>query len=216
MVESLSHHYLKQVGTLWLYNQMCHMVDTEVKLNQLGLLRYLELDNKKVIDVVGVGLKYFSWSRRKIQDEFYDDFELDNPEQYDIGYNILRGIEVKVSKSDFKNGFICTGTNYNYVLAPSKLISPSLLPKGVGLIEYNKYKFDVAENDLEETLASRPYKIKGLKVVKRARYRNLPQFHIDHTISMIAQRRTSNREETYNEVIDGLSNPELVYNLAVE
>ena len=62
MGESPSHLYLKQVGALWLYNQMCHMVDTEVKLNQLGLLRYLELDNKKVIDVVGVGLKYFCYS----------------------------------------------------------------------------------------------------------------------------------------------------------
>lgn len=215
MGESLSHHYLKQVGTLWLYNQMCHMVDTEVKLNQLGLLRYIELDSKDVIDVVGVGLKYFHWSRRKIQDELYDDFELEKPDQYEIGYNILRGIEVKVSKSDFKNGFICTGTNYNYVLAPTKLISPSLLPKGVGLIEYNRYKFDIIENDLEQYPASRPFKITGLKVVKRAQYRNLPQFHIDHVISMIAQRRTSNKQLAYNEVIDGLTNPELVYCLTV-
>lgn len=211
MGESPSHLYLKQVGALWLYNQMCHMVDTEVKLNQLGLLRYLELDNKKVIDVVGVGLKYFPWSRRKIQDELYDDFELSDPDQYEIGYNILRGIEVKVSKSDFKNGFICTGTNYNYVLAPTKLISPSLLPKGVGLIEYNRYKFEVTENDLEENPAQRPYKFNGLRVVKRAQYRNLPQFHIDHTISMIAQRRTNNRQETYNQVKEGLTDQELVY-----
>ena len=117
--------YLKQVGKLWLYNQMCHMVDIEVKLNQLGLQRYLELDNKKVIDVIGVGLKYFPWSKRKIQDDDYDDFELSKPEQYEIGYNVLRGIEVKVSKSDFKNGFVCTSANYNYVMAPTKLVSPN-------------------------------------------------------------------------------------------
>ena len=49
MGESPRHMYLKQVGKLWLYNQMCHMVDVEVKLNQLGLHRYLELDNKKVV-----------------------------------------------------------------------------------------------------------------------------------------------------------------------
>ncbi|TRO55032.1 hypothetical protein E2P71_03330 [Candidatus Bathyarchaeota archaeon] len=215
MVESPSHMYLKQVGKLWLYNQMCHMVEEEVKLNQLGLLRYLELDNKKVIDVVGVGLKYFPWKRRKIQDELYDDFELEKPEKYEIGYNVLRGLEIKVSKSDFKNGFICTGTNYNYVLAPTKLISPSLLPKGVGLIEYNRFKFDVTENDLEEHPTSRPYTIKGLRVVKRAQYRNLPQFHIDQVISTIAQRRTSNRHESYYNVLDGLTNPELVYSLTV-
>jgi len=214
--ESPRHSFLKQVGALWLYNQMCHMVDTEVKLNQLGLLRYLELDNKKVIDVVGVGLKYFPWNRRKIQDKLYDDFELINPEQYEIGYNILRGIEVKVSKSDFKNGFICTGTNYNYVLAPSKLIAPSLLPKGVGLIEYNRYKFDIRENNLEENPALRPFKFQGLRVIKRAKYRNLPQFHIDHTISMISQRRTNSRQETYREVVDGLTNHELVYTAPIQ
>lgn len=194
---------------------MCHMVDSEVKLNQLGLLRYLELDNKKVVDVVGVGLKYFPWHQRKIQDELYDDFLLEAPERYEIGYNILRGIEVKVSKSDFNNGFIYSGNNYNYVLTPIKLISPSLLPDGVGLIEYNKFKFEIEENDLIENPVGRPYKIKGLKVVKRARYRSLPQFHIDHVISMIAQRRTLNRDDTYREVKESMFNSELVYSLTV-
>ena len=215
-MESLNHHYLKQVGKLWLYNQSCHMVDTEVKLNQLGLLRHLEIDNKKIIDVVGVGLKYYPWrSHRRIHNEFYDDFELEAPDKYEIGYNILRGIEVKVTKNDFKNGFICYGTNYNYVLTPMKLISPSLLPKGVGLIEYNKYKFDVSKNDFEKIQTVKPFKIKGLRVIKRANYRKLPQFHIDHVISMIAKRRTSYQNEAYREVFESLMNPELVYNLSV-
>jgi hypothetical protein len=192
------------------------MVDTEVKLNQMGLLRYLELDNKKIIDVVGVGLKYYPWrSHRKIQDEQYDDFELEAPDKYEIGYNILRGIEVKVTKNDFKNGFICIGTNYNYVLTPMKVISPSLLPKGVGLIEYNKYKFDISKNDSEKLSPVKPFNIQGLRVIKRAYYRKLPQFHIDHVISMIAQRRTSFQNEVYSEVLEGLENPELVYNLTV-
>jgi len=51
--------------------------------------------------------------------------------------------------------------------------------------------------------------------VKRAQYRNLPQFHIDHVIAMIAQRRTGNKQETYREVVEGLTDPELVYNLVV-
>lgn len=202
--------YLKQVGKLWLYNQMCHMVDIEIKLNQLGLHRYLELDNKKVVDVIGVGLKYFPWKRRKIQDEKYDDFELSKPEQYDIGYNVLRGIEVKVSKSDFKNGFICTSANYNYVMTPTKLVSPSIIPKGVGLIEFNKYKFGVEEND-DNRPTSRPFNMTGVRVVKRAQYRHIPQFHIDHVISMIAQRGKSNLKNSLNEVLSGLDDPELVY-----
>jgi hypothetical protein len=182
----------------------------------MGLLRYLKLDNKKVIDVVGVGLKYYPWtSHRKIQGQLYDDFKLETPNIYDIGYNILRGIEVKISKNDFKNGFICYGTNYTYVLSPMKLISPSLLPRGVGLIEYNKYKFDISQNDTEKFPLEKPFNIKGLRVVKKASYRKLPQFHIDHVISMISQRRNSYKNETFRKVLEGLLNPELVYNLTV-
>jgi hypothetical protein len=210
MGESPRHLYLKQVGKLWLYNQMCHMVDTEVKLNQLGLHRYLELDNKKVIDVVGVGLKYFPWGKRKIQDDEYDDFKLSKPDQYEIGYNVLRGIEVKVSKSDFKNGFICTSANYNYVLAPTKLASPSIVPKGVGLIEFNRYKFSVQEKE-DGNPNGRPFKMVGLRVIKRSQYRHIPQFHIDHVISMIAQRDRANREDSFREVLLGMDNRELVY-----
>ena len=209
MGESPRHLYMKQVGKLWLYNQMCHMVDIEVKLNQLGLNRFLELDNKKVIDVIGVGLKYFPWKQRKIQDEKYDDFKLPQPDQYEIGYNVLRGIEVKVSKSDFKNGFVCTSANYNYVMAPTKLVSPSLVPKGVGLIEFNKYKFGVEETD-DERPFSRPFKISGVRVVKKAKYRSIPQFQIDHVISLIAQRKSS-MENDYKQVLSGIDNPELVY-----
>ena len=210
MGESPRHLYLKQVGKLWLYNQMCHMVDTEVKLNQLGLHRYLELDNKKVIDVVGVGLKYFPWGKRKIQDAEYDDFKLSNPDQYEIGYNVLRGIEVKVSRGDFKNGFVCTSANYNYVLAPTKLVSPSIVPRGVGLIEFNRYKFSVEENDNEKP-NGRPFKLEGVRVLKRAQYRHIPQFHIDHVISMIAQRNLASKEDSLREVLLGMDNRELVY-----
>jgi hypothetical protein len=186
------------------------MVDTEVKLNQLGLHRYLELDNKKVIDVVGVGLKYFPWGKRRIQDAEYDDFKLSKPDQYDIGYNVLRGIEVKVSKSDFKNGFICTSANYNYVLVPTKLVSPSIMPRGVGLIEFNRYKFNVEEND-DKNPNGRPFKLAGVRVIKRAQYRHIPQFHIDHVISMIAQRNLASKENILREVLLGMDNRELVY-----
>jgi hypothetical protein len=186
------------------------MVDTEVKLNQLGLHRYLELDNKKVIDVVGVGLKYFPWGKRRIQDAEYDDFKLSKPDQYDIGYNVLRGIEVKVSKSDFKNGFICTSANYNYVLVPTKLVSPSIMPRGVGLIEFNRYKFNVEEND-DKNPNGRPFKLEGVRVIKRAQYRHIPQFHIDHVISMIAQRNLASKENILREVLLGMDNRELVY-----
>lgn len=210
MVESVSHLFLKKVGKLFLYNQLCHMVEAEIKMNQLGLLRHSELDNKKVIDVVGVGLKYFRNRKRRLQQEEYDEFQIHDPNKYEWGYNVLRGIEVKISRNDFKNGFICTSSNYNYVLTPMKLVSPSLLPKGVGLIEFNKYKFNCELENYEKP-ERRPFKITGLRVVRKASYRNIPQFHIDHVITEIALRNQKPRETVLQEVLTSIHDPELVY-----
>ena len=119
MGESSRHLFLKNVGKAFLYDQGCYLVDTEVKLNHIGLKRFHELDKHTVIDICGVGLKYFPHGRKGMsQQEEFQDLELKDPERYEYGYNILRGIEVKVSRSDFRNGFICSGCNYNYILAP--------------------------------------------------------------------------------------------------
>jgi|GEM_PF-2020019 len=211
--ESTRHAFLKEVGKLWLYNQLCHSVETEVALNHLGLLRYCELDNKTVVDVVGVGLKYFDYRRRKIQSEEYGDFKLDNQEQYVIGYNVLRGIEVKVSRGDFRNGFACTGCNYNYLLTPMRLVSPGVVPRGVGLIEYNRYKFSCEPVDQEDgNPGRRSFKLRGLRVVKPATYRHLPQFHIDHVIEQISRRRdASDQISTYLNVAESMKDPDLLY-----
>ncbi len=211
--ESTIHAFLKEVGKLWLYNQLCHSVETEVTLNHLGLLRYCELDNKKVVDVVGVGLKYFDYRRRKIQGEEYRDFKLETPEQYVIGYNVLRGIEVKVSRGDFRNGFVCTGCNYNYLLTPMRLVSPGDVPRGVGLIEYNRYKFGCEPLEIDDgDPGRRPFKIRGLRVVKPATYRHIPRFHIDHVIEQISRRRdASHRISTYLNIAESMKDPDLVY-----
>jgi len=211
--ESTRHAFLKEVGKLWLYNQLCHSVETEIALNHLGLLRYCELDNKKVVDVVGVGLKYFDYRRRKIQDEEYGDFRLDNQEQYVIGYNVLRGIEVKVSRGDFRNGFACTGCNYNYLLTPMRLVSPGVVPRGVGLIEYNRYKFSCEPVDQDDgNPGRRPFKLRGLRVVKPATYKHIPQFHIDHVIEQISRRRNaSDQISTYLNVAENMKDPDLLY-----
>jgi len=211
--ESTRHAFLKEVGKLWLYNQLCHSVETEVALNHLGLLRYCELDNKKVVDVVGVGLKYFDYRRRKIQDEEYGDFKMYNPEQYVIGYNVLRGIEVKVSRGDLRNGFACTGCNYNYLLTPMRLVSPGVVPRGVGLIEYNRYKFSCDPVEVDDgNPGRRPFKLRGLRVVKPATYRHIPRFHIDHVIEQISRRRNaSDQISTYLSVAESMKDPDLLY-----
>lgn len=207
--ESSIHIFLKQVGRLFLLNQGCHTVETEVRLNQLGLQRLDTLDNKKIVDVLGVGLRYKPISRRGAQRENCEDFNLPQPSRYDVGVNILRGVEVKVSRGDYRNGFVCTGCNFNYVLTPTRLVSPGLLPRGVGLIEYNRYKFSCEPSDDPER---RPYRISGLRVARRAQYRELPRFQVDHAIAVVAERRMSEAQGTaLAEVLTRLDDPELVY-----
>jgi hypothetical protein len=196
----------------FLYNQGCHLVDTEIKLNQLGLNRFSDLDNHSVIDVLGIGLKYFSHGRRRIRQDDYDGFTLENPSRLEYGYNILRGIEVKVSRSDFRNGFVCSGCNYHYVLAPMRLVASHEVPRGVGLIEFNRYKFSCELN--EETVnnsMNRPFTLRGLRVVRRPVYRNIPQFQIDNAIAMIGERsREQNLRRVKGEIQSGI-NKGLVY-----
>ena len=203
------HFFLKQVGRLFLLNQGCHTVETEVRLNQLGLQRLDEFDNKKIVDVLGVGLRYKPVSRRAAHRENCEGFTLPKPGSYDVGVNVLRGVEVKVSRGDFRNGFICAGCNYNYVLTPTRLVSPGLLPRGVGLIEYNRYKFRCEPSDDPER---RPYRISGLRVVRRAQYKELPRFQVDHAIAAVAERRLSEAQrDALEQVLTSLDDSELVY-----
>jgi hypothetical protein len=166
----------------------------------------MDLDNKKVIDVLGVALRY---KKPRIQaSSTFPNFHLKDHNKFLFGYNSLIGIEVKVSRSDFKNGFNVTGCNYNFLLTPMKLISPSIVPRDVGLIEYNRYKFNCS---LEEpTSNSKPFKISGVRVLKRPKFRKLPRFHVDHAISQIATRQNK-LETTYQKILEGLTNPDLVY-----
>ena len=209
MGETGMHTFLKQIGRLFLLNQGCHTVETEVMLNQLGLQRLDELDNKKIVDVLGVGLKYRPYSRLRLREEGCEGFSLPQPDTYHVGLNVLRGVEVKVSRSDFRNGFICTGCNYNYVLTPARLVSPGLLPRGVGLIEFNRYKFSCEST---EDTGGRPYRLTGLRVVRHARYKKMPQFQVDHAVAAIAERRLAEAQRAaLDDVLSRLEDPELVY-----
>lgn len=150
--------FLQKVGIAFLYNQNCFLVSTEVYLSRKGQQKIHSLDDHKVIDVLGVGERYNRNGERT---------------------NILKGIEVKVSRSDFKNGFACSGCNFNYVLTPMRLVAPWEVPKEVGLIEYNKYKFQCSLSDYDK------FSFKGLRVVRKSKFRKIPQYQIDNTIANI-------------------------------
>ena len=63
-----------------------------------------------------------------------------------------------------------------------RLIASWELPKGVGLIEYNKYKFECRESEYGK------FWLRGLRVVKKAHYRKIPQHIIDNAIKGILRR----------------------------
>lgn len=143
-------------------------------------------------------MKYLTQGKKRVFQDLHD-FELADQQKYEYGYNILRGIEVKVSRSDFRNGFVCSGCNYHYLLTPMRLVAPYEVPKGVGLIEYNKYKFSCELNaDKSDLPSERPFRIKGLRVVKRPVFKNIPQFQIDNAIERISRQRL---EKALEEVI---------------
>ena len=181
-MESPEHKHLKNVAVLWLLNQGCFLADTEVALSQVGLRRYTELDNKTIVDAVGVGLRFRAENGKG---EGSDDFDSSSLAGSEAGECVLRGVEVKVTRGDFRAGFACSGCNYHYLLTPMRLLTPSEVPKGVGLIEYNKHKWSC---ERDESHLDRPYKFNGLRVLKNPTYRELPRFQVDGAISQLAQK----------------------------
>jgi hypothetical protein len=166
------------VGSAFLLNQGCFLVETEVPLCRFGQTMLHDLDCHRVIDVCGVGERFFRLG--DAGDEL-------GPGDYEVARNILRGIEVKVSRSDFRNGFVCTACNYNYLLTPMRLVAPWEVPRGVGLVEYNRYKFD-AELDEEGC-----FRFRGLRVVRRPSFRRISRFQVDNAVAHISRRISAER-----------------------
>lgn len=176
MVESDLHGFLKRVGAAFLINQGCFLVDTEVPLSRFGQTMLHDLDGHHVIDVCGVGERFFRL--REGREEL-------GPGDYEVTQNILRGVEVKVSRGDFRNGFVCTACNFNYLLTPMRLVAPWEIPRGVGLIEYNRYKFDVELTEEDD------FRFRGLRVVKKASFRRISRFQVDNATAFMLQRRNN-------------------------
>ena len=173
MVESRLHGFLKKVGAAFLVNRGCFLVATEVPLGRFGQRRLHDLDGHHVIDVCGVGERFFKLREKG---------ELGRGD-YEVARNILRGVEVKVSRSDFRNGFVCTACNYNYLLTPMRLVAPWEVPQGVGLIEYNRHKFGA------ETTEEGDLRFRGLRVVKKPSFTRISRFQVDNATAFIARRR---------------------------
>ena len=68
----------------------------------------------------------------------------------------IRCIEAKVSLSDFRAGF-CRTADYAHIIAPKGLLTPDMLPAGMGLVEV----------DFNELRRGRKY-LHGVEVVRKA------------------------------------------------
>ncbi|HUS78859.1 MAG TPA: hypothetical protein VM050_09385 [Patescibacteria group bacterium] len=198
MVESELHGFLKKVGAAFLLNQGCFLVDTEVPLTRFGQRRHGELDDHHVIDVCGVGERLSRAPRTLTLEEGLGSYDCE------VAENVLRGVEVKVSRSDFRGGLICSGCNYHYVLTPMRLVSPWEVPRGVGLVEFNRYKFSA-----EPTEEGR-IRFRGLRVVRKPTFRRVNHYQVDNATAHII-RQTS--EQAMNEVLQGIMEaaPALIY-----
>jgi hypothetical protein len=190
VVESRLHEFLKKIGEAFLLNQGCFLVDTEVPLTRYGQRRLHALDERHVIDVCGLGERFskLGWGAAQGDDG-------PNSRDYEVKRNVLRGIEVKVSRSDFRNGFVCTGCSYNYLLTPMRLVSPSEVPRGVGLIEYNRYKFAAELNE------DGAFALRGVRVVRRPAFKRIRHYQVDNATSRMVCRLNVNRPK---ELLEGL------------
>ena len=183
--ESDLHAYLKKVGAAFLVNRGCFLVDTEVPLSRTAQTH--ELDDHRVVDVVGVGERFFA-ARASTLVDYAEPIR-----ECEVLRNILRGIEVKVSRSDYRNGFFASGCNYNYLLTPMRLVAPWEIPRGVGLIEYNGYKFGVERRE------EGGFAFRGLRVVVKPSFKSIRQHQVDNATSCIVKRRIDDPEETLYE-----------------
>jgi len=164
--ESDLHKYLKLLAMIYLDEHGCFGTATEVYVRRKYDELLSPLDNKQIIDVVGVGVKPIM-----VVDKIYADGYKSHRK---IGEEIvLRGIEVKVSRADFKNGFVASGCNYNYILAPMGMLKKSEIPKGVGFLEFDP---------------TWKYRGQRLQITKRPRYKPIDEFYITKIRHGLAQR----------------------------
>jgi len=127
--ESDLHKYLKLLGIRYLDLHGCILISDEIYVNKSASDTYLETDetdSKFIIDVVGIGKRNIMklggrWGYQKSGEE-----------------EVLRGIEVKVSRNDFNNGFVQSGLHYHYLLVPELLVKKSEVPKHFGLLYWKE------------------------------------------------------------------------------
>ena len=138
--ETETHFLLKEISKYILFGWGYKMLATEV-----GGMWDLDIGKKRKEIIDCVGIKKVRIAPRKFQ--------------YDV-----KGIEAKVSLSDFKNGFCCASA-YTYIISTVNTIPIELIPKDIGLIEVDIDNFELKK--YSQKLSD----MKGVSLVRRAKKR---------------------------------------------
>ena len=134
--ETKEHKLLKELAIIWLRGYGCHQIATEVALHPRWLQGHEEHNIpipyhkwKHVADVVGIRDRYSPTPA-----------ELPAHKRK---YLEAVAVEVKVSRSDFKNGFVSSGCDRIYLFTLPNLLDLDEIPKHVGLMELDPNSFTV-------------------------------------------------------------------------
>ncbi|MHA1286031.1 MAG: hypothetical protein ACTSPB_01385 [Candidatus Thorarchaeota archaeon] len=162
---------LTKIGMLYLKSNGCFIVAPEAKVRRtMGSLVPDDLDNHKIIDLLGVGKKYIPYDKQ-VEDErgYRKTF-----------FEILRGVEIKVSRSDFKRGFIQSGCNYHYLMFPKGLIERDEVPTGVGVVSVDIDSF------MWSKWGTRLY-LHGVETLRRPRFQKISDRDFNHSVRHIGK-----------------------------
>ena len=181
MKDSEKTRLLTKIGYLQLKHMGCHTISTEIHMPfRLNVLRDWEnkQDKHYNVDLMGIGWKYLPPSKQykiKVQginDQWYDENIYKEP--------ITRSIEIKVSRSDFKNGFVHCSAHYNYIMTPKGLITPKEVFSDVGIIEV-----DIDNFNFKKRRRPYPHEFKGLEIIRNPVYKNIPSTMVDEISSQV-------------------------------
>ncbi len=167
---------LTKVGFLFLERMGCFNVSTEVNIPPYDRIEQ-RLDNRTdkhhFIDLLGIQWEYLP------------------PSKPYKGVNkriVLRGIEIKVSKNDLKNGFIQSGCTFNYIMIPKGTIKTSDVPtaSGVGIIEVDLKNLKIVKRKLMTN-----YEVLGVRIIRNAVRKTISEVTIDCCLRQIGETLTN-------------------------
>lgn len=198
MTESKEHKFLKTLGVLYLHKVKCRLAATEVYVSSTSrsLIEYSDLTNKtdikQYIDCAGIAMKPVfkiiarhpnGWiEREKIGDE-----------------PVTKGIEVKISRNDLNNGYVCTGLNYHYLLVPKGLVDFKEVPTHVGILEYDPKTKHPSANNLIIKRKPRRQKVTDYSL-KRIESGIIKRYHGSYMDVLRDQMRLLHNQVFLNEV----------------